>query len=141
MTVGAPGGEQVLVGRGGFMETGGSTIAAQDLQQTEGQHGVAVLGSFALFDADKHALGVDRGDLEGHRFAHPESGAVAGHQGGAVFETGNVVEELHDLLLAQHDRQLAGTLDAGKILVRPGRFQGGQIQKLHRRNILIDGFS
>ena len=70
MTVGAPGGEQVLVGRGGFLETRGFTIPAQDLQQTEGQHGVAVFGSFALFDADEHALGVDIGNLKGDRFAH-----------------------------------------------------------------------
>jgi len=87
MSVGAPGGEQVLSRPGGFI------VAAQDLQQTRRQHGIAVLAAFALFDAEEHALRVDGSDFECHRFAHAQSGAVAGHQGGAVLEAGDVVKE------------------------------------------------
>jgi hypothetical protein len=37
------------------VDLGSLTVAAQDLQQARGKHGIAVFGAFALFDADEHA--------------------------------------------------------------------------------------
>ena len=51
---------------------------AQQFEQIRGEHRIAVLAALALLDADHHALAVDVGYLERHRFGDAQSGTV-GH--------------------------------------------------------------
>jgi hypothetical protein len=103
-------------------------------------NGGLVFLPFALLDADQHALGIDIPDFESDHLADAQSGAIGGHQRGAVLEAGNVIEEGEDLLLAEDDGQFVRTANAWEVLVGPGHFQGDQVEELHRGNILIDGF-
>src|ERR1039458_8615013 len=73
--------------------TSGTVVAAQHVEQTRGEHGVTVLAAFTLLDPDEAAFGIDIGGLEGDGFADAQAGAVADHEGGAVLEAGDVVEE------------------------------------------------
>lgn len=55
-------GEQVIDGPLGFI------VLAQEGQQALAENGVAILGPFALFDANQHSAGVDVGGFEGNGF-------------------------------------------------------------------------
>lgn len=133
MTLAAPGGEQVAWG------AGSAPVAAQYLQQTRREHGVAVLVPFALLDAQQPALRIDIGDFQRHGFTDAQSGSITDHQGGAVLEAGDVVEKGQHFLLAEHDGKFVGAASAGEVLASPGHFQGGEIQKLHGGKVLVDG--
>src|SRR5258708_388509 len=88
----------------------------QHFEQARGEHGVAGLASLALLHAEQHALRVDVDDLQRHRLGNTQAGAVTGHQSGAVLQAGNVVEELYDLLVAEHDGQPVRPPDAWELL-------------------------
>jgi len=47
----------------------------------------------AVFDAQDHALGVDIGDLQSDGFGDAQTGAIAGHDDGAILDAGHGVEE------------------------------------------------
>src|SRR5450756_1347265 len=103
-----PGGEQVA------LWTGGTVVAAQYLDETRGEHGVAVLVPFALLDTEQPALRIDIGDSQCHGFADAQSGSVTDHQRGAILETGDVVEEGQHFLLAEHDGKFVEAAGAGE---------------------------
>ena len=88
-------GEQVVDGPLDFI------VFAQEGQQALAENGVAILGSLALLDANQHSARFDVGGFEGDRFGDAESGTVAGHEDGAVFENADVSEEFDDLGLAE----------------------------------------
>ena len=58
-----------------------------------------------MLDADQHPAAVDGGGLQTHDLANPHPGAVGRGQRDPVAQAGNRLEELHDLLAAQHHRQ------------------------------------
>jgi hypothetical protein len=84
-------------------------------------------------------LRIDIGDFQRHSFADAQSGSVTDHQGGAVLEAGDVIEEGQHFLLAEHDGKFVGAASAGEVLAGPGHLQGGEIQKLHGGKVLVDG--
>src|ERR1019366_1374741 len=120
MPILAPGGKQEVRG------TGSAPVAAQYLEQARGEHGIAILLSFAMLDAEESSLRLDIGDPQSDGFADAQSGAVTDHQGGAVLE-------------AEDDEEFVGAAGAGEVLVGPGHFQSGQIKKFQGGNALIDG--
>ena len=93
-----------------------------------------------MLDAQQFALGIDVGDSEGHGFADAQSGAVAGHQGRAVFQAGDVVEKGQHFLLAEHDGEFMRAADAGEVFVGPGQFESGEVEELDGGNELVDAF-
>ena len=80
---------------------------AQPLQQHRAEHGVAVLASLALLDAQRHALAVDVGDLECDDLAHTQARAVGHRQRCLVLQVWRSGDQLRDLLAAQDHRQRA----------------------------------
>ena len=76
----------------------------QQLQQLRRQHGIAVLASLALLDPDQHPRAVDVIHLEGSHLRHPQPGAISGAESGPVFRPGRRLEQLPDLLGAEHGR-------------------------------------
>ncbi len=128
----APGGEQIFLG------TGGAPVTPEHGQQTGRQHDIAIFAAFAFLHAHQHALGIDVAHLQRDGFRDAQSGSVAGHQSGAVLETGNAVEKLAYLFRAENNRQLVGPTHTGKTLLAPRHFQCCQIQELHRGNERVD---
>jgi len=86
----------------------GAIPGAQDLQQARGQHGVTVALTLALLDAQQHTLRIDVRHLEGHHLGDAQAGAVSHHEGGAVANAGDVVEEQRHFLLAENDGGVLG---------------------------------
>ena len=117
---------------------GGAIPGAQDFEQAGRQHGVSVALSFALLDAQQHALGIDVGDPQGNHFGDPQAGAVGHHQGGAVAQVVDMLEETRDFLGTEDGRQPVrhfGTQQTGGV---ERRFQGDVIQEFGGGNELIE---
>ena len=87
-------------------------IAAQDAEQLRRQHDVAVLAALALLDPDDHPAAVDVGDLQADHLRHAQSGGIGRRQRGAALQAWNRFQEAHDLVGAQHHRQLAAAARA-----------------------------
>jgi hypothetical protein len=134
-----PGGEEEILGLPGSGE-GGADVAAEDVEEARGEHGVAVFVTFALLDAEEHAAGIDVGDFEGEGFGDAESGSVAEHEGGAVLEGGDVIEEGEDLFVAEDYGEFVGSAGAREVLFGPGHFEGSEVEELDGTEILVDGF-
>jgi hypothetical protein len=134
-------GGHVEMGTPGRKQPGGAgaqdaEVGTEDFQRAGGKHGVAVL---ATLDAKEHALVVDVGDFEGDGFGDTESGAIAGEQDGAMFDTVDVVEEPLDLIGGEDDGELFVEAGAWKIVSVPGHLQGDQVQELDGGDESIDG--
>src|SRR5947209_2971600 len=82
-------------------------IAAENPQQLRREHDVTVLAALALLDPDHHPLTVDVGNLQQNHLGHAQSGGIDRRQRGAALEAWNCLQEAHDLVSAQHHRQLA----------------------------------
>ena len=79
----------------------------QQLQQLRREHGVAVLASLALFDADQHARAVDVVDLEVRDLGHAQARAIGDTERGLVLDARRRLEQPRRFLDAQHLGQLA----------------------------------
>jgi hypothetical protein len=82
-------------------------VAAQDRQELRRQHGITVLAALALLDPDHHPTAVDIADLQPHRLRGPQAGSIGRGQRRAALQAGHGFEKAHDLVRAQHQRQLA----------------------------------
>ena len=94
-------------------------ICAQNPQQLRREHDVAVLAALALLDPDHHPLAVNVSDLEKNDFRYAQSGGIDSGQRGAAFEARDRLQEAHDLVGTQHDRQLARLTRIGDTLRNP----------------------
>ena len=88
------------------------------MEERLGQHGVAVLAPFALFDPDHHARTIDVGELERDHLGRAQARPIGHAERRPVFEPRGRIEKTRDLLGAQHDRQLARLAQGGHTLVR-----------------------
>jgi hypothetical protein len=79
----------------------------QALEQHRGEHGIAILATLALFDAQRHAGAVDVADLEGHHFAGAQPGTIGHRQDRLVLRCSGRRDQACDFLAAQYHRQLA----------------------------------
>jgi hypothetical protein len=113
-------------------------VSSQDLQQTGGEHGVAIFAAFAVFHPQQHTPAVDVAVLHRNGFGNAQSGAVADQQHGAVLDAGDVVEKALDFLGGQHHRQFLIQAGARKIFGFPRHLQGGPVEKLDGGNKAVD---
>ena len=97
----------IAAGKQPVLGPGQAPVGAQDAQQLRREHDVAVLAALALLDADHHAAAVDVGDLEADRLRGAQARRIGRGQRGAVLQARHRLEEAHDLVGAQHHRQLA----------------------------------
>jgi len=108
----------------------------QNIEQHGGKHGVTVLASLALLDAEHHAGAVDVRNLQRYHFGSPEPRAIGNAQRRLVLGAGSAFEEAGDFLLGQHRGQLLGALHPEQRLQKPGlvkRHAEEEPQRLHRR--------
>jgi len=116
--------EQPLLGAGGL------PVVAENVQQLGREHHVAILPPFALFDADHHALAVNRDGLEAHYLGHRQPSRVTDGQDDTMLQARHSVEELADLLPAEHVRKLV-RLPAGRDvrIDQPVTLEGDGVEK------------
>ena len=108
-------------------------VFAQLGQERLGQERVAVFVSFALFDADHHALAVDVGDFETNNFAETQSGVIRGHQQGAVFGILSGRKEVLDFLNAQDFGQSLGVSARRQTEFSLGAAERGAVEEFQTR--------
>ncbi len=119
------GGEQPI-----FPGPGDAPPVPEQFQQHGTEHGFAILGAFALADANHHAGAVDVGGAEGNGFGDAEPGAVAKHEHGAVARAGHVQEELEHLVGADHRREDDRHFGARELAAGPLLAERDGIEKL-----------
>ena len=90
---------------------------AQPLEQQRRQHRVAILAPLPLFDAQRHALAVDVGDLQRHYLTRAQAGAVRHRQRCLVFQIARRRDQAGYLVPAQHHRQRARHLHRGILAI------------------------
>jgi hypothetical protein len=81
-------------------------IRAQDAEQLRRQHDIPITAALALFDADDHAAAVDVANLEARRFGGAQPGRIRRGQRGPRLQARHRLQEAHDLVGAEHHRQL-----------------------------------
>ena len=92
-----------------------------------------------MFHAKQAARRIDVGYFQAHYFGDPQSGAVRGHQGGAIAESAHVAEERVDFRGAEDYGKLMRLPGPRHRVFRPYGFQRFPVQKLHGRDKLIHG--
>ncbi len=85
-------------------------VGAEDLQQSRGEHDVAILPALAVANADHHALAVDVGDLQLGDFGDAQAGGIGGHEDGAMLDIWDGRKEANDLVRAEDDRESCGAV-------------------------------
>ena len=78
---------------------------AQALEQHRREHGVAILATLALLDAQRHAPTVDVAHLECHHLARAQPSAVGHRERRLVLQVAGRSNQAGDFLTAQHHRQ------------------------------------
>ena len=66
----------------------------------------------------------------GDGFGGTQARTVTQHESGAVFEDGDVAEEVEDLVEAEHDGEFLGDLHVDELPVGPGHFEGDRLEEL-----------
>src|SRR6202167_975670 len=92
-------------------------ITAQLLEQLRGKWYIPVARTLALADVDHHALAVNVLDLDPCCLGSAYSGRIEQHKDHAVQAVRCGIDQPHDLLLAEHDRQLLWHLRENEIVV------------------------
>src|SRR5580658_1534501 len=92
-------------------------ITAQLLEQLRRKRYIPVARTLALANVDHHPLAVDVLYLDPCCFGSAYSGRIEQHKDHAVQAVGCGFDQPHDLLLAEHDRQLLWHLGENKIVV------------------------
>ena len=82
-------------------------IGAQNAEQLRRQHHVAIFRAFAVTDQDHAARAVDVRHSQPRNLRGPEPGRIGRGQRRPALQTRNGFEKSHDLVGAEHDRQLA----------------------------------
>ena len=83
----------------------GAPPGAQALEQHRREHGVAILATLALLDAQRHAPTVDVAHLECHHLARAQPSAVSHRERRLVLQVAGRGDQAGDFLTAQHHRQ------------------------------------
>ena len=83
------------------------SIAAQNGKQRPGQHPVSLFAALAALDPHDHAAAADVSNLEADDLGNPQPRGIGRRQGDAGLQAGNRLQKPHDLIRAQHHRQLA----------------------------------
>jgi hypothetical protein len=91
-----------------------------------------------LLDAEEHAVGIDVRDFEGDGFGDTETGAVTGHEDGAVLDAGDVIEEVDDLFVGEDNGKAVMAADAWEVLFAPGHLEGVEVKELDSGDERVD---
>jgi hypothetical protein len=79
----------------------------------------------------------DVGDLQKNDFRHAQSGGIDGGQRSAAFRARDCLQEAHNLVGAQYDRQLAQLTRVGDALRHRGLAERHTIEKPKRADDLV----
>jgi hypothetical protein len=117
-----------------------SPVARQRLEQSRGEHDIAILLPFALFDPQHHALAVDgAATLQMCGLGNTQAGRVASGQDRAMLEAFYTTKEVQDLLWAEHDGQTLRRLGARDAMIKiPVASEGRPVKKPKRSDCHLD---
>ena len=104
-------------------------VAAQQWEQSGGEHHEAIPLAFALAHPDDHAVGVEVRALELAEFGDPHASRIEGGQDRAMLEVAWGQQQRLDLVAREDDRERLGFLGIGNILRHPRAAQGGLVEK------------
>ena len=113
-------------------------VGAQDLQQLWRQHDIAVLAALALLDPDQHPVAVDGANREACDFADAQARAVGRRQRRPVAQAWHRLQKPHDLVGAQHHRQLLRLAGGNDVFKSIAPAQGDAVEEPQRAHGLID---
>src|SRR5579871_6126905 len=80
-------------------------MSAQFLEQDRAEHDIAVLPAFAVLNVHDHSSAIDITDLQARELGAARTGAVQGHQNGAIERGRRSIDELGDFVLTENSRQ------------------------------------
>ena len=93
---------------------------------------IAVLGTFALVDANAHARGIDVADFKGAQFGHAQPGAIGGHQQRPVLRMARRLDQARHLLARENLRQFLRCAGARNLELGFGVLERGVVAELKR---------
>ena len=93
---------------------------AQFLEQNGAQHDVAVLLAFACLNVHDHSSAIDIADLQAGKLGAARTGAVEGHQNGAIQRSRRSIDELGYFFLTENNGQAIALLGIGSVGNAPG---------------------
>ena len=106
-------------------------------EQMRRQHDVAVFAALALLHADDHELAVNVADLERDHLGGAQTRPIGHAQRRLVLEPRRCIQQTHDLLRAQHHRQLARLMDERRVLDDGRSLERDPEKEPQRRHRLI----
>src|SRR5215470_11044276 len=95
-------------------------MSAQFLEQDGAKHDVAVLLAFAALNVHDHASAINIADLQARELGAARTGAVQGHQNGAIEGRRCSIDELGDFFLTENGGQAIALLGIGSVGNAPG---------------------
>ena len=95
-------------------------MSAQFLEQDGAEHDIAVLPSFAVLNVYDHASAIDIADFQARELGAARTGAVQGHQNGAIERSRCSIDELCNFFLTENSGQAIALLGVGSIGNAPG---------------------
>src|SRR3954454_20618621 len=111
----------VAAGEQERLRAGEAPVRAQDAQQMRREHHVAILPTLAVTHQDDAAAAVNVRDPEPRDLRGAQPRRISRRQRGAVLQARHRFKKLHDLIGAEHDRQLARLARVGDAF-RKARF-------------------
>src|SRR5215469_2512360 len=95
-------------------------MSAQFLEQDRAEHDIAVLPSFAALNVHDHSSAIDIADLQARELGAARTGAVQGHQNGAIERSRRSIDELRYFFLTENSGQAITLLGIGSVGNAPG---------------------
>src|SRR5215469_10359448 len=95
-------------------------MSAQFLEQDRAEHDIAVLPSFAALNVHDHSSAIDIADLQARKLGAARTGAVQGHQNGAIKRSRRSIDELCYFFLTENSGQAIALLGIGSVGNAPG---------------------
>jgi hypothetical protein len=90
-------------------------VSAQFFEQDRAEHDMAVLPSFAILNVHDHASAIDIADFQACELGATRTGAVQGHQNGAIEGSRRSIDELCYFFLTENRGQAIALLGIGSI--------------------------
>src|SRR5580700_2041289 len=110
----------------------------EDGKQFGREHHVAILHSFALLDAQDHALAINGRGSQTNRFGDAQAGCIAGGQNYVTLGAGDGPEKFHNFFGAKNDWQFLWLLGRGDDFFKgPVLFESDFVKETQRAQIAM----
>ena len=104
-------------------------MSAQFLEQDRAEHDIAVLPSFAVLNVHNHSSAIDIVDFQARELGAARTGAVEGHQNGAIERSRCSIDELCYFFLTENSGQAIALLGIRSVGNAPGPLERLDIEE------------